>query len=76
MNVTASTLRSNIYKMLDHVLETGESLTVARKGGLIEISPVSRSGKLNKLIKHDCIIGDPESFVHLDWSGEWKGDVD
>lgn len=76
MNVSASTLRSNIYKMLDQVLDTGEPLIVERKGGLIEIAPVSKPGKLHNLIKHDCIVGNPEDLVHLDWSNEWKGDID
>ncbi len=75
MSVTASDLRSNIYKILDEVLETGKPLQIKRKGELLEVAPVGRPGKIKKLIKHDCLVGDPESIVHLDWSGEWKNDL-
>jgi hypothetical protein len=26
---------------------------------------------LVNLKKRDCIVGDPEDFVHLDWTSEW-----
>ena len=29
-------------------------------------------GKLANLKRRDCIIGDPEDLVHIDWSKEWK----
>ena len=77
MNITASTLRGNIYKMLDQVIDTGEILRVERKSGIVEIASVKEiKGKLNNLTKHDCIVGDPDSIVHLDWSSDWKGEID
>ena len=75
MSVTASVLRSNIYKMLDDILKTGIPLQIERKGELLEVVPVGRPGKIKKLIKHDCLEGDPESIVHLNWSEEWNNDL-
>lgn len=32
--------------------------------------------KLANLTPHpDCIVGDPEDLVHIDWSSEWKNDL-
>ena len=77
MNITASALRGNIYKMLDQVIDTGKPLRVERKDGIVEIvSLKSENGKLNNLTKHDCIVGDPDSIVHLDWSSDWKDGID
>jgi hypothetical protein len=28
--------------------------------------------KSSKLKKRDYIVGDPEDFVHMDWSSEWS----
>lgn len=75
MTVTASALRKDIYQLLDQVLATGKPLTVKRKNGTVKIvpdQPVSRISKLERLQKHDCIVGDPEDLVHMDWSKEWK----
>ena len=71
MTVNASTLRSNIYRLLDDVVETGKPLTVVRKGVTLTISPVSPRGKLSRLAHRACIVGDPHAIVHLDWSKEW-----
>ena len=75
MTVTASALRGNIYKLLDKVLESGKPLEVERKGRTLQIIPKGNSSKLSRLTKHDCIQGNPESLVHLDWSDEWKNDL-
>lgn len=75
MTVTASVLRKDIYQLLDQVLATGKPLKVKRKNGTVTIVPdqtVSKFSKLERLKKHDCILGDPEDLVHMDWSGEWK----
>jgi len=73
--VTASALRSNIYKLLDSVAETGQPLLVKRKGRSIKIVCEEKVSKLSRLVKHECLVGDPEELVHLDWSGEWRNDL-
>ena len=75
MSISASTLRGNIYKLLDQVLATGQPLEIERKGRLLKIIPENQSTKFEKLVRHTCLQGDPESVVHLDWSGEWRDDL-
>jgi antitoxin (DNA-binding transcriptional repressor) of toxin-antitoxin stability system len=75
MAVNASTLRENIYRLLDQVLETGQPLEIERKGKLLRVIPVSEPSKIARLVKHDCLRGDPEAIVHLDWSAEWRHDL-
>ena len=75
MAITASSLRGNIYRLLDQVLETGQPLEIERKGRLLKIIPEERPSKMSRLVKHPCIKGDPESIVHMDWSDEWQHDL-
>ena len=72
MTITASVLRKDIYQLLDQVLETGMPLEVQRKRGTVKIVAEQPLSRLDRLRKHDCIPGDPEELVHLDWSGEWN----
>jgi antitoxin (DNA-binding transcriptional repressor) of toxin-antitoxin stability system len=72
MEMTASALRRDIYRILDRVLETGEPVIVERKGRRIRISAVDVSSRLDSLVhRPDVVVGDSEDFVHLDWSSEW-----
>lgn len=73
MLVNASNLRKDIYRLLDQVLETGEPLEIERNGRYLKVVPELQKGrKLLRLVKHDCIKGDAEDIVHMDWSGEWS----
>ncbi len=71
--MTASELRQNIYKLLDHVLETGLPLEIERNGRRLRIVPSDAPPKLDRLTQHDdYIVGDPDELVHIDWSHEWR----
>ncbi len=73
MSVTASELRSNIYKLLDQVLDTGVPIEITRKGRVLRIVPKDPPSIFDRLVRRDdCIIGDPEDLVHMDWSKEWS----
>ena len=72
MMITASSLRENIYKVLDSVLETGIAVEINRKGRILKIVSQKGISKLAHIKKHDILKGNPESIVHIDWSGEWK----
>jgi hypothetical protein len=63
----------DIFKILNQVLETGTPATVVLKGKRLLISPNQTLSKLDLLEEHkNFITGDPEDFVHVDWSSEWK----
>lgn len=72
MEMTASALRRDIYRILDRVIETGEPVVVERKGRHIRISAEEAPSRLDSLVpRPDVVIGDSADFVHLDWSSEW-----
>lgn len=70
---TITTLRADLYRLLDQVLETGTPIEVERNGRRLRIAPTDASRRLRRLRPHpDAIPGDPEDLVHLDWSTEWQ----
>jgi len=72
MILTASTVRKNIYRLLDKVLETGIPLEIERKGRRLKIISDGNVLKLDNLKKRDILNTDPEEIVHIDWSDQWK----
>ena len=72
MSLSASKLRENIYKILDEVLETGVPVEIKRKGRTLKIVADDPPSKLARLKKRAVMLDDPESYVHLDWSDEWR----
>ena len=73
IQVAPTELRKNIYKLLDQVLESGKPIEIKRKGRRLLIVPAEADAKLDRLEGHpDCIAGDPEDLVHMDWSDEWQ----
>lgn len=73
MKITATGLRENLYRILDQILETGQSVEIERKGKLLRIVPEKPGSIFDRLEEHDTIVGDPDELVHIDWSSTWKG---
>lgn len=73
LEITPTELRKNVYRLLDQVLKSGESIRVKRNGKHLLISAADPVSKLANLESHpDCILGDPEDLVHMDWSQDWN----
>lgn len=72
MQVTASGLRQNVYKILDQSMKTGKEIEIIRKGMIFRIVPPQKTDKLKNLPKRKIMQCDPQELVHLDWSSEWK----
>lgn len=73
MKVTLTQLRADLYKIVDQLIETGVPVEIERKGHKIQIVSVESEDKLKNLKAHPgTIIGNPEDFIHMDWSSEWK----
>ncbi|OFW42550.1 MAG: hypothetical protein A3J29_07290 [Acidobacteria bacterium RIFCSPLOWO2_12_FULL_67_14b] len=73
MSITASRLRSNVYQILDTILETGTPVEIERKGRRLRIVPAEPGKRLARLVARPKYLkADPESIVHLDWSTEWR----
>jgi len=75
MSVTASSLRNNIYQLLDETLRTGTPIEIDRKGKKLRIVPGDDGKKLSRLSRHNCLLCEPDDLIHSDWSGEWKHDL-
>ena len=76
MTVSSEVLQSHLGEWLDQVLATGEPLEIERNGKRLILSPEEPlPEKLRNLPKRDCIVGDPEDLVHMDWSTYWNHDL-
>ncbi|MEE9165509.1 MAG: type II toxin-antitoxin system Phd/YefM family antitoxin [Nitrospinota bacterium] len=71
-SITPSKLRENIYRILDKILETGNSIEIKRHGRRLKIEPVDSVNKLDNLIDRPYLKCKADQIVHLDWSKEWK----
>lgn len=73
MPISASQLRADVYRLLDHVLETGEALEIERNGQILRIVPARRGSWVDRLpVREGVVVGDPEDLVHIDWSAGWE----
>lgn len=72
MALKASSLRENIYRILDQVLETGVPVEIERRGKILKIVSAEPPSKLENLKARDYLRCDPEELVEMDWSGEWQ----
>jgi antitoxin (DNA-binding transcriptional repressor) of toxin-antitoxin stability system len=73
MKVTARRLRSELYRILDRVLATGESVEVACAAGTVVIKPLRLQKRARKpKPNHDLVVGNPDDLVHFDWTPHWN----
>lgn len=74
--VTPTQLRKNLYNLLDDVINTGIPLQINRGGKILQITPVEKINKLDKLISRpEVIIGDADDIVDITWEGEINLDL-
>jgi len=74
--LTTAHFQSDMKQVFEKVLETGIPLKIGYKGATFVISVSGFSDKLSNLRPHpECLAGDPEDIVHLDWTEEWKNDL-
>ena len=69
---TPSSLRQDVYRVLDEVIATGRPIAVRRNGSLLKIIPPVRKSRCDSLKKRKGLLVDPEELVHLEWGHEWK----
>jgi hypothetical protein len=72
MAMKTSSLRENLYRILDQVLETGIPVEIERRGKILKIMPAEPRSKLTNLKPRPYLLSDPEDLVEMDWSGEWR----
>lgn len=80
MTITPTEFRNNLYKILDQALTSGQTISIKRRGRIIQLVPKSeksakKSAKrdLSRMPRHKGVInGSPDDIVSIDWSKEWK----
>lgn len=70
--MTASQFRQNIFRLFDQILETGAPLEIEHNGRRLRTVAETPRKKLDTLKRRDCLRGDREDIVHMDWSKEWR----
>ncbi len=74
--VSPTELRSNIYKLLDEVLNSGVPIEINKGGKLLRIIPVEKSDKLKNLVSRpNVIVGNPDDLVDISWEKEVNLDL-
>ena len=74
--VTPTQLRTNIYNLLDEVLETGLPLEIKKGDKRLIIIPVDKVDKFKNLISRPEVIqGDPDDLVEINWVDEVNLDL-
>lgn len=74
--VSPTELRSNIYKLLDDVLNSGIPLEINKGGKLLRIVPVAKNNKLANLkSRPGVIVGNPDDLVDINWEKEVNLDL-
>ncbi len=69
MPISLTTLRSDIYRLIDQVLATGEPLELERRGHILRITREQPASKIDRIVPiPGLIIGDPQDLVSIDWS--------
>ena len=69
--MSLTSLRENLYQVVDRVLKTGIGVEIERKGKKLLIVPLKSSLKLSRLKKRRTIVGDPEILPEVK-VGTWN----
>lgn len=71
MQITASELRRNLFRILDRCIESGEPVLVARRHGTVALRPHTKRLKVHELPSRDGVLvnGDTlDGFSPSEWS--------
>lgn len=75
-SITPTQLRKNLGNFLDEVINTGIPLQINRGGKILQIIPVEKINKLDKLIpRPDVITGNADDIVNINWEGDINLDL-
>lgn len=61
--LTVTSLRENLFKIIDRVIVSGVPQEVERKGKKIKIVLAEKINKFENLIPHQSIIGHPDRLI-------------
>jgi len=69
--VSVTTLRQNLFRLVDKVIKTGTPLVIKRKGKSLILAPEATPSKLSRLRRRRLVKGKPEALVNRK-VGEWR----
>jgi len=69
-SISLTALRSNLFKIVDEIIKTGNPIEIERNGHRLKIVLEEKRSKLDNIKPHDCIVGDPDDLVQIK-VGEW-----
>jgi hypothetical protein len=72
MTYKATSLRQNLYAILDAVIDKGEVVEIERRGHKLRIVPERKTSIWERLEPHQVVIGDPENLVVGQWEANWN----
>lgn len=61
--LTVTSLRENLFNIFDRIITSGVPQEVERKGKKLKIELVGKINKLDNLIPHNSIVGNPDDLV-------------
>lgn len=71
--LTATNLRAELFKTLDHVATTGEPVEVIRPAGTVRIVAAASGSRLARLAPHPgTITGDAADLAQVSWADAWQ----
>ena len=71
--LNASRVRSDIYRVLDRIIDTGEPVEILRRGRVLRIVVEPPSSKLSRLVARPGFIrGKAGDLVNVEWSKSWR----
>lgn len=71
MPITASSLRADVYQILDRALATGEVVEIERHGQILRIVPPQPRTWMDRLPRREgVVVGDPDDLVGVSWPVE------
>ncbi len=69
--ISLTTLRQQLFKVVDRIIKTGVPVEISRRGHKLRIVPVAKASKLARLTPHKATVGNPEDLVELK-AGKWR----
>ncbi len=70
---TLTSLRNNLFGIVDKIIETGVPIEIERNGRKIFLVPEEpMKTRLSNLKQRDWIVGDPDELIHIEGLTQWN----
>lgn len=70
--LTATHLRTKLFKTLDQVIATGEAVEIRRPGGWVRLQASTSGNRLARLRPHPgTVVGDAHNLADQSWADTW-----